>query len=186
MKYDYVITLQRPNYRAIDGISQLLLLLFIISFAWTAIQFHWQGKWPLWSLLPMMIIALWGINLSKSKRNIVYYRLPLLMSAVGWLIIFSGWWWLTLVYAALALLEPQIKFPDEIGFTKEKIVRSTFPRRVYQWIDIDTVMIRNNLFTLDLRNNKIVQRELETPVSKTMQEEFNAYCLQQLHFTPEL
>lgn len=185
MEYDFVITLRRPDYRAIDGISQLLLLLFITAFIWAATQFHWQGKWPLWSLLPIMIIVLWALNVSKAKRNIVYYRLPLLMSAVGWLIVFGGWSWLSLVYAVLPFLEWQVKFPDEIGFTKEKIVRSTFPRKVYQWIDIDSVMIRNNLFTLDLRNNKLVQKELETPVNKTLQEEFNTYCQQQLHFTPE-
>jgi hypothetical protein len=28
-----------------------------------------------------------------------------------------------------------------------------------------------------------VQRELETPVNATLQEEFNTYCRQQLHFS---
>jgi hypothetical protein len=185
MEYDFVITLRRPNYRAIDFISQILLLLFIASFIWVATAYHWMGKWPLLALLPALIIGLWVFNLTKPKGSIVYYRLPLLMSALGWIAVSNGWSWFTLVYALMGLLEPQIKFPDEIGFTKDKIVRSTFPRKVYQWLDVDNVMIQNNLFTLDLRNNKIVQKELETPVSKSLQDEFNTFCQKQLHFTTE-
>jgi hypothetical protein len=185
MKYDYVITLQRPNYRAVDMVSQLLLVLFLIFFMRYAWASNWFQTWPVILLIPLLIVVLWIFNLTKPKHTIVYYRLPLVTAGLGWLMIPGGWQWLALVYGFLSVAEQQVKFPDEIGFSAEKIVRSSFPRKTYRWIDIDTVMIRDNLFTLDLRNNKLIQRELETRVSKTLQNEFNEYCLKQLHFTVE-
>ena len=183
MNYEYVITLRRPDYRAVDMVSQLLLLLFLVFF----IRYSWDTGWlrtsPVVILIPLLISGLWISNATRPKGSIVYYRLPLVIAGLGWLMIPDGWQWLALVYGFLSVAERQVKFPDEIGFTAEKIVRSSFPRKTYQWIDIDNVMIRDNLFTLDLRNNKMIQKELETPVSKSIQDEFNEYCRQQLHFS---
>lgn len=182
MNFDYVITLRRPNYRAVDLISQLLLLLFIIAF----LRYVWEIGFShalLIAIIPLLILGLWIFNLAQSKGSIVYYRLPLVIAGLGWLMLPIGWQWLAAVYGLLSIVERQVKFPDEIGFSPEKVVRSTFPRKSYQWVDIDNVMISDNLFTLDLRSNKIIQKELETPVSKTVQNDFNEYCKQQLHFS---
>lgn len=182
MNFDYLITLRRPNYRAVDIISQLLLLLFMIAF----FRYVWAiglSHALLVSIIPLLIAGLWLYNLALPKGNIVYYRLPLVIAGLGWLMLPIGWQWLAAIYGLLSIVERQVKFPDEVGFSPEKIVRSTFPRKTYQWVDIDNVMIRDNLFTLDLRSNKIIQKELETPVGKALQNEFNEYCQKQLHFS---
>ena len=85
-------------------------------------------------------------------------------------------------YAIMSVIERWVKFPDEIGFTKEKVVRNSFPKKKYEWFEIDNVVIRDNWFTLDLRNNKVIQKELDEPVSPELIAEFNAYCKEQLHF----
>jgi hypothetical protein len=183
MNYDYVIRLQRPNYRAINFISQILLLLFVLAFVYYCWLVGWNSNVLMQSLVLLIVVGLWLFNVTRGRGEVVYYRLPLIIAALGWVFLPFGWQWVAVVYALMGILERQIKFPDEIGFTREKVVRNTFPRKTYEWIDIDNVMIRNNLFTLDLRNNKLVQRELETPVNATLQEEFNTYCRQQLHFS---
>lgn len=185
MKYEFVITLRRPNYRAVDIISQLLLLLFLVFFVRYAWATGWLRTSPVIIIVPLLITGLWIYNVRKPKDEIVYYRLALVMAGLGWLMIPHGWQWLAAVYGFLSITERQVKFPDEIGFSAEKVVRSSFPRKTYQWIDIDNVMIRDNLFTLDLRSNTIIQKELETPVSKKLQHEFNEFCRQQLHFIEE-
>lgn len=186
MNYEYVITLRRPDYRAVDIISQLLLLLFLVFFVRYAWTMGWIHSILAVNIIPLLILGLWIYNITRPKGSIVYYRLPLVIAGLGWLMIPNGWQWLAAVYGFLSVAERQVKFPDEIGFTADKVVRSSFPRKSYQWIDIDNVMIRDNLFTLDLRNNKMIQKELETPVSKSLQNEFNEYCRHQLHFNPHL
>ncbi|MEO7311413.1 MAG: hypothetical protein ABIX01_13510 [Chitinophagaceae bacterium] len=184
MDYDYVITLKRQSYKAINIISQLLLLIFLIAFArfgldlgFSRIKFQW--------LVPICVIGLWVYTAIRSREKdfVPYYRLCLLMSAFGWVFITSNGFWLAVVYCILGLTERFIKFPDEIGFSKDKVVRNTFPRKSYEWVDIDNAIIRDNLFTLDLRNNKLLQKELDEPVDKELELEFNAFCKDQLHFS---
>ncbi|MES2773698.1 MAG: hypothetical protein V4722_05915 [Bacteroidota bacterium] len=187
MNYDYVITLKRPSYKAIDIISQLLLLLFLVSFGRYAAEVGFTKTILLQSIIPVGIIALWIYTGFRSRERdfIPYYRLPLIMAALGWFLIPIGWRWIGLGYGILGLAERLIKFPDEIGFTKDTVVRNTFPKRKYEWVDIENAIIRDNLFTLDLRNNKIIQKELDEPVSKELEAEFNQFCKEQLHFSLE-
>jgi hypothetical protein len=185
-KYDFVITLKRPNYKGVDLVSQLLLVLFLVSFIYFVIQTNFGNKQYWLGLIPLMICGLWlwGYIKKADPDFVVYYRLELMIAAMGWFFIplFTYSYLLGFTYALMAVAERYIKFPDEIGFNKEKVVRNTFPPKSYEWFEIDNVVLRNNLFTLDLTNNKIIQKELEEPVTPELEQEFNTYCQKHLHF----
>lgn len=186
MTSDFVITLKRPGYKAVNMISILLLLIFLLAFGYYVLQTGLHGR-NLWLLLiPVIIVSLMvkGFLDQKQPDMLVYYRTELFIAALGWMLLpiypearYIGW-----LYALMAFIERFVKYPDEWAFSKDKVVHLLFPRKTYEWVEIDNVIIRDNLFTLDLCNNKIIQKELDTPVDKATEEEFNAFCREQLHF----
>jgi hypothetical protein len=184
--FEYVISLKRPDYRAVDWVSRILLLLFLISFFYYVLRTGFAGGQYWLAAIPLLIGAAWlyGFVRKANPQFVVYYRLELMIAALGWFFIplFANSHFLGYAYALMAIAERYIKFPDEIGFNSEKVVRNTFPSKTYQWFEIDNVMIRDNLFTLDLRNNKIIQKSLDEEISPELEKEFNEYCRQQLHF----
>ena len=186
MASDYIINLKRPSYRAINTVSVLLLALFLVAFFYYIVQRGLDGKNVFLLLVPAMIVglAVRGFLNRKKPDFLVYYRTELFIAALGWFLLpiyakakLIGW-----MYALMAVIERYVKYPDEWSFSKENVVHHVFPRKVYEWVEIDNVMIRDNLFTMDFMNNKIIQKELDTPVDKSLEEEFNAYCKEQLHF----
>ena len=186
MASDYIINLKRPSYRAINSVSVLLLALFLVAFFYYIVQRGLDGKNVFLLLVPAMIagLAVRGFLNRKKPDFLVYYRTELFIAALGWFLLpiyakakLIGW-----MYALMAVIERYVKYPDEWSFSKENVVHHVFPRKVYEWVEIDNVMIRDNLFTMDFMNNKIIQKELDTPVDKSLEEEFNAYCKEQLHF----
>lgn len=186
MANDYIITLKRPGYKAINLVSIFLLIIFLIAFFYYLLQAGLQGRNAWLLLIPVMIIGLMikGFTQQKRPEFLVYYRTELFIAALGWMLLpiyaearYIGW-----MYAIMALIERYVKYPDEWAFSKEKVVHLIFPKKTYEWVEIDNVIIRDNLFTLDLRNNKIIQKELDVAVDKATEEEFNAYCREQLHF----
>lgn len=185
-KFDYVITLQSPGFRLINAISQLLLLLFLVTYFFYLFRIGMFGQ-NLWLLvIPVFILALWlyGWVRSAHKNFLVHYRIELMIAAMAWL------WlplsphhaWIGWGYALMAVIERWVKAPDEIGFSREAVVRNSFPKKKYDWVEIENVMIKDNLFTLDLRSNKIIQKELDEPITEALEKEFNAFCKQQLYF----
>lgn len=185
MEYEYVITMKRQNFKPLNMISQLLLLIYLIAFVRLALELGFSNRLLQYSILPALVIGVWVyiIISSRNKDFVPYYRLPLLLAAFGWINIGQVGLWLLIAYGLLGLSERFIKFPDEIGFNKDKVVRNSLPKKTYEWVDIENAIIRDNLFTLDLRNNKVIQKELDKPVSKELEQEFNQFCKGQLHFS---
>lgn len=186
MAADYIISLKRPSYKAINLVSVILLFLFLVAFFYFLFRVGIDsGNW--WLLIvPAIIIGLmiYGFSQRRRKDFLVYYRTELFIAAIGWFMLplYSGARYFGWAYALMAIIERYVKYPDEWAFTKENVVHLGFPKRIYEWVEIDNVILRDNLFTLDFINNKVIQKPLEQEVDKATQEEFNEWCRQQLHF----
>lgn len=185
-RFDFVITLKSPQYKQINLISQLLLVMFLaVYFRYLfAIGFFGSHLWLL--AIPVLIIGLWlwGWVQSSDPNYLVHYRVELMMAGMA-LILLPLFKYSTIfgvAFFVLGAVERWVKVPDEIGFSKEKIVRNSFPRKQYEWFEVDNAMIRHNLFTLDFRDNRIIQKELDEPIDPELEKEFNEFCKSQLLF----
>ena len=84
------------------------------------------------------------------------------------------------IYLIGALFERQVKFPYEIAFDPAGIVINTFPKKHYPWAAIQNALIKDDVITIDFINNKIIQKDINEPVSPTITSEFNAFCGEQI------
>jgi hypothetical protein len=64
-----------------------------------------------------------------------------------------------------------------ISFSKQDIKKRYFPMRKYSWDEVDNALVKDDILTIDFKNNKIIQAEVESPVN---QEEFNAFASKQI------
>lgn len=186
MQQEYTITLERPSYRAVNFISVILIFLYLLSLGFYLIQTGVQARNKLLLIVPMLIIGLMINGFLKRKQPdfLVYYRTELFICAIGWyyLPLFDEARYFGFLYALVALMERWVKTPDQWVFNTDKITHRVFPRKNYEWVEIEQVMIRDGLFTLDLRNNTLIQKPLDQPVEAALIAEFNQFCQSQLHF----
>jgi hypothetical protein len=124
----------------------------------------------------------WGIYCYRLQQNgkTAYYRFGLLMAGAGWAAMMSGWNWTSILLLVAALLEKQVKFPQEVAFDDTGIVLNTLPKRNYAWSAVKNVIWKDGILTIDLQNNKLIQRETATEAFGNDEPEFNEYCRSQL------
>jgi hypothetical protein len=177
MVYDYVITLKKSDHKFVDQISLLMLLFAIIVFGYS---YYVHPKTGInYLIFGVIVLALSVFNfLKKSRTGSTYFRWPLLIAAIGWLAISNIW--MALLYAVAGLLERQVKFPQEIGFSEEEIAFNTFPKRKLPWREVENAIIKDGLITIDQKNNKLFQKEIDSGVSQQVEKEFNEFCKRQL------
>ncbi len=184
--YDFIIELKRPAYILVDTISQLMLLLAVIAITKTLSV---SGlNWEIWVVIRTAIVAGiigWWIycRFQIKKGKIPYYRLAIVLAAYGWYIQ-PGGKYIFLVYLLAAILEKQAKFPQEIAFDEEEIVINSFPKKHYQWSAIANVVLKDGILTVDFRNNRLIQKEIETPATESLEAEFNRFCAYRLTQQP--
>ena len=177
--FDYIIVCKSPDFKNIDRISQFMLLLSLVCFSYSI----FLGLFP----KPALIIAImtsftswWIFCFFQAKRGTIpYYRLGLLLASWGWFLLPNG-----LIIAGIfliaALFERQVKFPYEIAFDPAGIVVNTFPKKHYPWHSIENALIKDDFITIDFKNNTLIQKQINEPVSISMCNEFNSFCEQQL------
>ncbi|MGB8194859.1 MAG: hypothetical protein WCF67_23190 [Chitinophagaceae bacterium] len=184
-KFPYVVVLKN---RASLPFSLLGIFLNVIS----CLFFFWYFVLPsngitksidIWLVLGLsVVIAILVRNIYySSKGRKVFYNYAYLLTAILWLAM-PMLQWLFIAFVILALLERQVKFPLEIGFSENQIVLNTFFKKRYQWSQLTNVMLKDGLLTMDFANNRLLQREVEDEPDEddATEEEFNQFCRQQL------
>jgi hypothetical protein len=175
-KYNYVITIKEPDYKKVDAITFLMLLLAIAFFSYVALH-QWSSKVYHNAAILYIVIAAFIILWSARKRgNIAFYRLALFTAAIGWFTEPVSNYWMAGLYLIAALLERQVKFPQEIGVDDSGITFNTLPAKEYEWKEINNLLLKEGILTVDYKNNKLFQQEIESEVSTELEREFNKYC----------
>ena len=188
--YDYVITLKRSStYHFIDWVSQLLLLIAVISFFMLFYTVYQSGQLShimenknqlILVLIVVFIFFIWFRNRTKSAAHeIPYYYLAIAAAAAGWYF-YSGNWKLTALYFVVALLEKPVKVLPEIAFDENEIVFNSFPKKTYSWKELNNVVVKDGIVTIDFKNNTLIQKETDADISAEDEKEFNNFCHLQL------
>lgn len=176
--YDYIIVCKRPNYRLIDSISQLMLALAVIVF-FSSLSFanNSTNKTVIATIAFIIGIISWWVYcyFDQKKGNIPFYRVALLIAAIGWFYQPRGLY-ISIIYLFGAIFEKQVKFPQEIAFDENGIVFNSFPKKQVSWPDITNVILKDGIITIDLNNNQLIQKEIQTQVDNKTELEFNTFC----------
>ncbi|WP_160712725.1 hypothetical protein [Chitinophaga solisilvae] len=88
----------------------------------------------------------------------------LLLFLVGLGLAYIGW-------AEYRIFQPVFLKMDTTGIT----VPSTFSKKLIGWNELNNVILRNDLLTIDFKNNKILQLEVLTEPGKEEREALNAF-----------
>jgi hypothetical protein len=116
------------------------------------------------------------------KNRLLSYRFLLGFAAIGWFVMPLKISWVGLIFAILIFLEAQAKHVVEIGFDTDCIVFNTLFSRRYRWSDLNNVVLRDGLLTVDFKNNRLIQREIDDDEDEDNadEDEFNLFCREQL------
>ncbi len=190
MRYQYVVILKRDSDRVIDRISILLCLFSGASFILAQIRSAHFNYFLSSAAVLILAGTLFNFRVAgKSKRRggseneapadghrRVRYKYSLLISAIGWLGM-PFLQWLSVLFVLLTFLEYQAKYPLEIGFSPDRVVINSLFRKRFQWSAFNNILLKDNLLTLDFKNNRLLQKEVdEEEEGDADEDEFNDYC----------
>ena len=183
MVYDYLITLKKPDYRWADQVSQIMYVFALVTFAY--FYYYHPKTGAVYLFIDAAILLFWAFTLAKKRRKgEAFFRFGLFICALGWVLGPERNVWMAILYAICGLLEKQVKFPAEIGFAENEISFNSLPRKVLKWNEIKNVIIKDGLITIDQKNNKLYQKEIEGYVTADIENEFNDFARRHLTAAP--
>lgn len=185
--FDYVVELKKKSPKYINYISVLMILIAVLALAYRLVMhYNTTGDYAflyskyLAAYIILLLLSL-AFNLYKySKTGELYLYSTVGIAGLAWLVL-PPLQILLFLYLVAALLEKPIKVKPEYGFDEEGIVFNSFPKKEYSWKDIQNVVIKFGMLSIDLNNNKLIQQEVDSFVDTNLEDEFNTYCLEQIN-----
>ena len=179
-KYPYIVVLKNPVSWQYNAFGFLLNLTSSIFFTREFAFSENKNFFLIAGILLVLGFLVWNI-VRMRKGHKVFFNRAYLISALLW-IKMPYLEWLFLAFILLAILERQVKFPLEIGFSEKQVVFNTLFKRKYDWSQLSNVVLRDGILTIDFMNNRLLQREVEDDdeEEEVSEEEFNAFCRSQL------
>lgn len=65
-------------------------------------------------------------------------------------------------------------------FIKDKIIYPSFPKKTIDWGELNGVILKDNILTIDFKNNKLIQQMVDENSFSINEAEFNDFCREQL------
>lgn len=173
--YTYIIALRNETSRYVNIIG------FLLSFG-SSLLFLREMIVRNTIIIPYLVgiifiagLLIWNIIARYRYDKEIYYSKALLIAGLVWTKMPYAEW-LVVVFALLAILEYQAKLSPEIGFSPDHIVFNKLFKKKYSWDEIDQVILKDGLLTIDFRNNKLFQKEIDSGENEAGEEEFNEWC----------
>jgi hypothetical protein len=165
-----------------------MLLMSVAAFVYTGIKNMTDGFWADWATLPNLyflaavIILYWLVYCFIRNRNDkpVFYRFALFVAACGWYLNKPDGTMISIFYLIACVIEKPLKVTPKVAFDVDEIVLNTFPQKKYNWNQVNNVIIKDGILTIDLKNNKLMQKDVDADISEADEQDFNDFCREQL------
>jgi len=110
------------------------------------------------------------------------------MLPIGLLMIaFSFFWlrfganWAFIANIALWFLYTISKRKLVLTVSEQAVSYPSFPTKNMQWTDLNNVILKDDLLTIDCKNNKVYQHIIQNSEQYAQEKEFNEFCRNQFN-----
>jgi hypothetical protein len=181
----FELILQNEKRRSYD---QLAILFFILSSICMAIALLYFDPQKIiytskfyWILIPIALHTYPMILLLQKKTSSFFrnFILSIFLIPILWALI--GYWWAGIATVFFVMLYKISQQELRIIFNETAIKNNFFPFRSHQWNDLNNVILKDGLLTIDFKSNKLIQQQIGENNTSLNEKEFNDFCQQQLN-----
>ncbi len=131
-------------------------------------------------LTPLLIVLIngrWGTKKKGPSQQIRFFLI--FMTSAWWA---NGFYLPGSVLLLLLLLFTISLRPLQVRFCEQGIEYPSFPKKLIGWNNVTQAIVKDDLLTIDLRSNKLIQQPIEKSsfIDDRELQEFNGYCQQKI------
>lgn len=181
MKYIFILKNEKTkNYRAI---SQLLVFFNLLGFVLLLINSEERLASNFWLLFSIVATAVYNFFtviewVSKKPVPDFWHRSIFGYCAIAWFI--EGLWWISILLALFVMLDSLANRKLIVKISEKEINLPLLPAKNVHWKELNNVILKDDLLTIDFKNNKLFQHLILNSDWDVDEKEFNNFCSQQL------
>jgi hypothetical protein len=130
-------------------------------------------------LLIIMLFQLFRGRKEAGKKDM--FVPAFLLIVLAWIVL--GYYWGAVINLLLFFFQNVTQRKLVIQFSDNIIHYPSFPRKMISWKDLNNVILKDGILTIDFKNNKLIQQPIAEGSSGINEKEFNDFCSDQLRLS---
>ena len=179
--FPYVVIIKQKSRRRVEMLGLITSLVFLLILVQRIYEYPNTRIINLLVFISVSGMIIYFIRNFFSKEKLSLR--PVYIVAALSLFLIPPMNWLMLFFAVMALLEKFALTPEEIGFNDEQIVFNGLVPKKIRWTELNNVILKDGIITLDFKNDRLIQKETDDEEEEdddATEEEFNEYCAARL------
>ncbi|MBI5373665.1 MAG: hypothetical protein HZA79_16695 [Sphingobacteriales bacterium] len=180
--YRFRFLIKNEKLKQYHRIAFLIILINLLIFIYLAVSTGSKDIRISSLITAALLVSALSIDyfLEKRKKNedSPYKLLAEYLVAMAWWKL--GYGWLALLFFVLGMLYLGAKRKLLVLVFNEYIIYPSLPKKKIEWQELNAVILKDGLLTIDFKNDKLIQQVIDenNDIDEAL---FNAFCLQQLH-----
>lgn len=126
------------------------------------------------SILPPLCV--YFIFMKNQDTHLAQIVIGILFASICW--IFEGLTLVGFLNMLFAFMGLKTIRKLEIVFNEIGVVYPSFPKKIFQWTEVEQVVLKDGMLTIDLKNNKLIQFVISNKENNLDEAQFNERCKQ--------
>ncbi|WP_276504081.1 hypothetical protein [Terrimonas pollutisoli] len=177
----FELFIQNEKADTYKKLASFIILLNVAVFA-ILIYYTNQSGTGTGSITAIIIIAVYFILnkvLPASKKpRFEFESSALFIISFTWLLMM--YWWQAAIFFVLLFLYKISQRPLIVSVSSTAVIYPSFPKKEITWNELNNVVLKDDLLTIDFKNNKIIQQLIQKKEPAVDEQEFNDFCKMQL------
>jgi len=170
----FEIVLKNEKIKTYTIISWLIIALNFISFLYLGISGSVEKvNHPFFAAALLFCIFLFQL-LVKKKDESEINKLSLSFSVIVIAWIIMQFYWVAALNFFLFIFQDITRRRLIVLFFDDRIIYPSFPKRTILWQELNQVILKDGVLTIDLKNDKIFQNEIISDINEA---ELNTFCI---------
>lgn len=175
----FQITLKNEKIRLYNRISWLIIFINFILLLYLAL-FPKNVNTRNLSIAVILFLTLVFVLFHYLRKTKWEFGIRSFFSVLmlGWILF--EFYWLAALMLVFDILSSLISRKAFTIISKKNILFPSFPRKSINWNELNNIILKDGLLTIDYKNNKLFQQVIDESKTSVDEKEFNDFCREQL------
>jgi hypothetical protein len=176
---NFTLVLRNEKVKAYRVITWIIIAAHLIIFSSFAfVTTNHRMRIELGIVISALLLFFTLSMYSRKIRHKAGLRPFFFIMILGWFA--TEQYWFCLIPILFFFLSTIASKKLTVRISREEIDYPSFPRKAISWNELNNVILKDGMITIDFRNNKIIQEYLDETSPVVNEKEFNEFCSKQL------
>jgi hypothetical protein len=180
----YSVILPNEKIGTYKILTLIIAVINIVGFVYVETRVNEESSFHILSAAGVSMVAtpltLYLFYKKGRETKLIQMVISFFMASIFWMLI--GFYLIGFLLFTFALTGMLALRKLNVEFDKRLISYPSFPRKKIEWNEISNLILKDNILTIDLKNNKLIQHTIKENENKDLDETaFNIFIQQQLN-----